>query len=167
MADPYQGAERLMGMSDAVWARHANPWSVYTRFTVLPLLVMAIWSRAWIGWWALGLCALALAWNWLNPRVFAPQIDLENWASRGVLGERVWIHRRGEIRPHHKTWVLCLTALSVPGVITLAYGLWRYDLAWTLFGMAMTVLPKVWFVDRMVWAYQDWLQDHQKELGDV
>ena len=55
MADPYHGAERLMGMSDAVWARHANLWSVYTRFTVLPLLVMAIWSRAWIGWWVLGL----------------------------------------------------------------------------------------------------------------
>lgn len=32
-------------MSDAVWMRHAHPWSVWTRFTVLPLLIVAIWSR--------------------------------------------------------------------------------------------------------------------------
>ena len=84
-----------------------------------------------------------------------------------MLGERVWIHRRSEIRPHHRTWAVVLTGLSVPGVVALAYGLWQYDLAWTIFGMVMAVLPKVWFVDRMVWAYQDWLRDHERELGDV
>ncbi|WNN88973.1 DUF6653 family protein [Gloeocapsopsis dulcis] len=26
-------------MSDDTWAHHANPWSVWTRFTVLPLVV--------------------------------------------------------------------------------------------------------------------------------
>jgi len=41
------------GMSDGVWMRHANPWSFATRVPVLPLLVLAIWSRAWWGAWAL------------------------------------------------------------------------------------------------------------------
>ncbi|MEM6587941.1 MAG: DUF6653 family protein [Pseudomonadota bacterium] len=167
MADLYRGAERLMGMSDAVWARHANPWSCYTRFTVLPLLVLAIWSRAWVGPWAWVFVACVLAWNWLNPRVFPPPSSLDNWASRGVLGERVWINRRSEVRAHHKRWAFVLTVLSVPGIVFLAFGLWQLRLDWTVFGMVLTALPKVWFVDRMVWLYQDWLVDHGKELGDV
>mgnify|MGYP001799592615 CR=1 FL=1 len=156
-----------MGMSDAVWARHANPWSAFTRFTVLPLLALAIWSRVWIGPWAWGLIALALIWNWLNPRFFPPPESLDNWASRRVLGERIWLNRRDEVRAHHKTWAMILTVASVPGVVFLALGLWHLRIDWTVFGMFLAVLPKVWFVDRMVWAYQDWLDDHGKELGDV
>ncbi len=37
---------RAFAMSDEVWALHTNPWSVWTRFTVLPLLVLAIWTYA-------------------------------------------------------------------------------------------------------------------------
>ncbi len=43
---------RLFRMDDATWLRHANPWSVILRFTVLPLLILAFWSRLWLGWWA-------------------------------------------------------------------------------------------------------------------
>jgi hypothetical protein len=52
MADVFKSLERLMSMDDRVWRRHANPWSGWTRVTALPLLVLAIWSRVWIGWWA-------------------------------------------------------------------------------------------------------------------
>ncbi|CUH46203.1 hypothetical protein RUA4292_00368 [Ruegeria atlantica] len=46
-------SERLMGMKDEIWLRHANPWSVWTRvLTPLPLLALAIWSREWIDNWA-------------------------------------------------------------------------------------------------------------------
>ena len=38
------------GLDDEGWARHANPWSGWTRvITTLPLLIAAIWSRAWVG----------------------------------------------------------------------------------------------------------------------
>ncbi|MEL7282199.1 MAG: DUF6653 family protein [Pseudomonadota bacterium] len=167
MADIYRAAERFMGMSEEVWARHANPWSAFTRFTVLPLLALAIWSRVWVGPWAWLLILLALIWNWLNPRLFSPPSSLDNWASRGVLGERIWLNRRNEVRAHHKTWAVILTVASVPGVVFLGLGLWQLRMDWTVFGMLLAVLPKVWFVDRMVWAYQDWLSDHGKELGDV
>ncbi|MCA8931790.1 MAG: hypothetical protein KDA49_04945, partial [Rhodospirillaceae bacterium] len=40
-------------MDDATWARHASPWSVWTRVPIALLLVLAIWSRVWLGWWAL------------------------------------------------------------------------------------------------------------------
>ena len=57
-------------MTDDVWARHANPWSVWTRYMALPLLIMAIWSRVWLGWGSLMPIAIVLLWIWLNPRVF-------------------------------------------------------------------------------------------------
>jgi hypothetical protein len=34
-------AARLMAMDDRAWARHANPWSVWTRFATLPFLLLA------------------------------------------------------------------------------------------------------------------------------
>lgn len=40
-------------MTDESWRRHANPWSVWTRFAAIPAVVLAIWSRTWIGWWCL------------------------------------------------------------------------------------------------------------------
>jgi len=163
----YRGAERLMAMDDATWARHANPMSAYTRFTVLPLLVMAIWSRVWLGWWAILPTALVLAWAWVNPRAFPPPRNLDNWASRGVLGERVFLNRRDEVAAHHRAWADGLAWASLPGVIVLVIGLIRLEPWWTLFGMVLAVGPKVWFVDRMVWLYGDWLRDTGKELGDV
>jgi hypothetical protein len=57
-------------MSEEAWQRHANPWSVWTRNTVLPALVLAIWSRAWLGWWSLVPIALAVLWMWMNPVSF-------------------------------------------------------------------------------------------------
>src|SRR5207237_625012 len=71
-------------MTDEVWQRHANPWSVYTRFAAIPPLLAAIWSRAWIGVWCLVPIALVAVWLWLNPRVFAPVSLPVAWASKGI-----------------------------------------------------------------------------------
>ena len=60
-------------MDDAAWARHANPWSGWSRLTTLPLLILSLWSRQWLGWWALVPTALSLAWLWLNPHLFPPR----------------------------------------------------------------------------------------------
>lgn len=50
MPDLYRLAEGLMGMDDQSWLSHANPLSVWTRIlTPLPLLILAVWSRVWIG----------------------------------------------------------------------------------------------------------------------
>ena len=40
---------KLFGLEGEGWMRHANPVSVWTRFAVLPMGALAVWSREWIG----------------------------------------------------------------------------------------------------------------------
>jgi len=84
----------LFKMSDDVWARHANPWSVWTRYSTMPLLAISIWSRSWIGWWSLILVAASLIWVYVNPRIFNKPSTTDSWTSKSVLGERVWLNRK-------------------------------------------------------------------------
>lgn len=155
--DVFRGAERLMSMDEASWRRHCNPWSGWTRMaTTLPLLSFAIWSRVWLGWWALIPVALALLWIWINPRAFKAPARFDHWMSKGVLGERVFIEHRAQIPAHHLIAAKILSALSVPGAVLMIWGLIVLWWEAVIFGMFLTIIPKVWFVDRMVWILQDW-----------
>ncbi len=49
MVELHALTERMLEMGDTDWRRHANPWSVRTRFTCMLLLVSAIWSHVWVG----------------------------------------------------------------------------------------------------------------------
>lgn len=158
--DIFAIAERSMAMSDPIWRRHANPWSVWTRFTCLPLISAAIWSRVWLGWWSLMLIGLAFFWAWYNPRAFPPPGHTDNWASKGTFGERIFLERRNtNLKGHHKKAALILTGLSAIGAPILCFGLWRLDFWAVVCGNFVTIFPKVWFVDRMVWIYQDHKND--------
>lgn len=144
------------GMTDEVWRRHANPWSVWTRIPLIGLLALAAWSRVWIGAWALVPLAVLLVWTWLNPRVFPAPQSTRNWASKGVLGERVWLARdRHPIPEHHRRAVIILSAFSLFGLPLLIWGLYALEIWPTLLGLTVVVLFKLWFVDRMVWLYGD------------
>lgn len=155
--DIFKASEKLLAMDDNAWRRHANPWSVYTRFTCLPLIALTIWSRDWIGWWSLIPFTLSLVWTWLNPRFFSEPRSLENWASKGVLGERLFLsHRDTAIATHHVHMANLLTAASAVGAVILIYGLVVLDFWAVICGLFMSIGPKVWFVDRMVWIYEDY-----------
>lgn len=144
------------GMSDETWARHANPWSVYTRIATVPFVILAFWSRAWIGWWSLLPIGLLLAWLWYNPRAFPPPRSTDNWASKAVLGERVWLNRGNvPIPAHHARTTQLLSVAGTIGVPIFIYGIVTLEIWPTLLGMAITVLAKLWFIDRMVWLYED------------
>lgn len=143
-------------MDERTWLRHANPWSVWTRFSTLPLLLLALWSHAWWGWGALLPVAAALGWIWLNPRIFAPVASVDNWASQGVLGERVWLDRdRCPIPVHHQRVPNLLSLMSAVGLLVALVGVSRLWLEATLGGAVVAMLAKLWFVDRMVWLYRD------------
>jgi len=154
--DIFALAARMMAMDDAAWAKHANPLSVYSRMSILPLMSLAVMSRIWLGWYALAPIALVILWTWWNPRAFGPPKTTDSWAAHGTFGERVFLNRANiSIPSHHSRWAMGLGTVSGVGAVPWIYGLWSLDYGMCLFGLALMVGGKLWFVDRMVWLYQD------------
>lgn len=150
------GTERLMVMDDATWARHANPLSVYTRIPILALLVLAIWSRVWLGWWALAPIVLLVFWTWVNPRAFPVPARLDSWASRVVLGERLYLATGTRPIPKHQAAAARrLSLLGFAGLPFIVLGLIVLDPWMAAFGTVVSMLGKLWFCDRMVWLYEE------------
>lgn len=151
----------LFHMTDAVWARHANPWSVWTRYGCLPLLAIALWSRVWIGAWAWVPVLAILGWIWINPRCFPPPRSTRHWASKAVLGERVWLNRHQIPIPRHHLPVIAVTnGVNGGGFMLCVWGLVTLQIWPTVFGTTLVILGKTWFLDRMVWLYGDMCDRH-------
>ena len=144
---------RAFRLDEEGWARHANPWSGWTRFvTCLPLLVLAIWSRTWFGPWALGPVALALLWIWLNPRARNDSA----WISRGVFGERFWSERgHGPVPGRRQTAPHVLNLAALAGLPFTVWGVAALDVWPAVFGMALTIGAKLWYIDRMALLYDE------------
>jgi hypothetical protein len=154
---------RLFGLEGDEWLRHANPRSVYSRFTVLPLVVASAWSRIWIGDYFLVPLALTLLWTFFNPRLFNRPRSLENWASKGVLGERIWQRREAYDIPRvFAVQTHVLNVVQVVGLVPFIWGMYTLDLWMTMTGMSVAFLAKTWFFDRMVWLFED-----RRHLEDV
>jgi hypothetical protein len=149
---------KLFGLSGDTWMRHANPWSVWTRFAVLPMLAVAVWSRDWIGWWSLVPIALTLVFLMINPLLFKPPRSTRNWASKAVFGERIWADRNDVEIParyrHTRSWAVSYAA-QFAGMAVLIYGLVRLDPLMTLTGLVLSQTGKGWFLDRMVLMFDD------------
>ena len=158
-------AARIFAMDEATWARHASPWSVWTRVSTLPVLILAFWSRAWLGWWCLVPIALVLVWLWLNPRLFPPPRTTASWGSKATFGERVWLNRaQVPIPDHHRIAAHILSALSGVGLVFVVWGLVALAIWPTVLGTAVAYVGKLWFCDRMVWLYED-MKDSHPEYG--
>ena len=151
-----QKIANLFKMDDKTWRRHANPWSVFTRTSALPLIVLAVWSRVWLGWWSIPFIALSILWTWLNPRIFRQPKTTNHWASKGVFGERVWLNRKNVPVPErHRNFPNILSVVSAVGTLFVVWGVIMLDLWPTIFGIVVVILSKYWFLDRMAWLYED------------
>lgn len=75
-------------MRRAMFARHANPWSAWSRWASTPLVLLPVWTRR--GDHAL----MAAVWFALNPVIFPKVGDERRWATRAMLGEELWISHR-------------------------------------------------------------------------
>ena len=79
------------------------------------------------------------------------------------MGERVWLNRDAVPVPaYHRTVPNVLSTVSAISVIFIIWGVLVFDLWPTLFGTMLAYLSKLWFVDRMVWLWQD-MQDATPE----
>ncbi|MEL6919766.1 MAG: DUF6653 family protein [Pseudomonadota bacterium] len=159
--DIFTAAEKLMGMDDDAWARHANPWSGYTRIAAAAPIFLAIWSAHWIGWWSLVPIGMVVTWVFINPRLWPAPTLVDTWIGKGVLGERAWINRKTVAVPdHHAVFANLTIALSAAFVLMAIYGFVVADF-WAAFGGWFgAVLAKCWFIDRMVWLWADMKDAH-------
>ena len=140
-------------MTDDAWKRHANPWSVWTRFAAIPLMIVAIWSRVWLGWWCLVPVGAVIVWLWLNPHVFAPVETPTSWAAKGIYGEKLWLKERDRVPPDHLKVLRLLVPIGVAGFVLLGYGLVALEVWPTVFGASLIVLAQLWRIDRLVVFY--------------
>jgi len=141
-------------LDDETWMRHANPWSVRTRYAAFPVLLAAVWSHHAIGWWALAPTALAVTFLRVNPWLFPRPCSTRNWASMAVLGERVWLAQDRRFLPEQdRTIWLLMIAASAVSLPALSWGLYAADLPLTLLAMVAILIGKTWFNDRMVWLF--------------
>ncbi|WP_328475617.1 hypothetical protein OHA21_19790 [Actinoplanes sp. NBC_00393] len=157
-----QRVAKVFGLTGDNWSRHASPVSVITRFAVLPLLAISIWSRDWIGWWSLVPIVASLIFMMVNPLLFPKPRSTRNWASKGVFGERVWSERlKVPVPAQFNAKVFTVTyAIQLAGAAALTYGLVRYDLLVTLTGLIILQTAKAWYIDRQVLLYEDMKTRH-------
>lgn len=71
-----------------VFARHSNPWSMWSRWASAPLLLVPAWRRSWRDATLVGL------WMAVNPVVFKEPADDRAWSTRAALGEEQWVAER-------------------------------------------------------------------------
>lgn len=152
--------EKLMSMNEQTWERHASPWSVWTRvITGLPLTFSAVWSIKPLGYYSVAIIAMTALWLWLNPRLFSPPKNLNSWASKVTLGERIWLKTSKDLLPcHHSNWVLFLSIMAGIGFLVGITGAYYNLLLPTLIGGVISWFSKMWFCDRMVWLFEDMQQ---------
>ncbi|MFE6647405.1 DUF6653 family protein [Nocardioides sp. NPDC057772] len=71
-----------------VFARHSNPWSMWTRWASTPLLLVPVWRHSRRD------AALVGLWMAINPVMFSKPAHDRAWATRAALGEEQWIVKR-------------------------------------------------------------------------
>ncbi len=141
-------------MNDEAWRRHANPWSVFTRFVAIPAMILAIWSRTWIGWWALLPISMTLVWLWINPHVFPAVSATSSWAAKGIFGERLWLEGQSEFPRDYGPILRWLMSIGVVGLIMIAWGLFAFHVWVTIIGTVLVVMAQLWRIDRLGILYE-------------
>ncbi len=154
---------KAFNLTNENWMRHANPVSVWTRYSVLPIIVFAFWSRIWIGWWCLIPGVISILWMFFNPVFFKKPKSTKNWASKAVLGERVYLNRDKVKIPeeHNIPLHLILHSISSIGMIIAIWSIVYYSIIGAVFGVILAYAGKSWFLDRMVWLYEDMKNDNE------
>ncbi len=79
------------------WLKHANPWSLITRF-----LILAVWSRVWLGWYSLIPIILLIIWTLVNPVIFPIGTIFIYLAKMWFLNRMVWVYMEMKHHPEYR-----------------------------------------------------------------
>ena len=141
---PEEHARWAGGLADRLfWSRHANPASVWSLVLAYPTLVLAIYRRD------RPLLAGTLLFVLANPLLFSPPDDDDAWATRVVLGERVWLEEG--VWPSRD---LVFVALAAPVYLfTLRSAVGRRPTR-TAVGTLLSIAVMLAFFERMARRYE-------------
>ncbi|MFI9406920.1 DUF6653 family protein [Nocardia sp. NPDC052316] len=101
------------GIRRAVFARHSNPWSAWSRWATAPLLLVPVWKRSWPHAAAVG------AWFAVNPLIFPAPADQRAWATKAILGEELWL------ADHPMDAALAVNTAATGAGVAAVLGAWR------------------------------------------
>jgi hypothetical protein len=133
----------LTGGTDALWQRHANPKSGWSRVATLPVLMYGVYARR------PRLVAAALGFVVVNPVLFSPPEDADAWMTRVVLGERMYYRHRGSPGA-----VDLLNYVNGPVTAYAVYAAYRRRPARTVLATALSMALKFLFVGFVARYYE-------------
>lgn len=116
----------------AIFARHANPWSAWTRWASTPLMLLPAWTRRRRH------AVLVGAWLAINPVVFPKVTDKRSWATRAMLGEELWITNRP--RDTAAALTVVTSTIAVVAIVAARRHRWVHAAVATAVQMALTLV---------------------------
>lgn len=129
-------------LPEKIWERHANPWSGWTRVLSMPALACGLYLHSF---WIIG---AVVVWLVINPMLFPKPKRVDNWMSKGVLGEQLYFQNGKKLKKDLPT---LLNLLNIPIFITFIYFGWQQELVAMILAGLLTMTIKFWFIDRMVY----------------
>jgi hypothetical protein len=138
--------EKKEKWTETFWKRHSNPWSGATRILIAPFLVASIWYH---NWYAL---AAVVAWTVLNPIIFPEPKSTDNWASKCVLGEQLWVNSFKWDRSYAPD--ILLNAIAGVLFVICIYAAYMSYLWLTIISGTVAFISEMWFVHRMSIYYE-------------
>jgi hypothetical protein len=145
MNEPQTQQTRRERLTAIFWARHSNPWSGWSRTLGHPALVAALYHRSWRG------VAACIGYFIINPLLFPPPKNTDNWMSQGVLGERLWTSGYNPQQWRLPTW---LNIINLPVFVVSLVTAYQRKLTTAIAATLLTAVTKLWFIDRMARLYE-------------
>jgi len=131
--------------SKKIWRRHTNPLSGWSRIIAFFVFPLPIWYHNWFG---LGALLLFFA---INPILFSIPKNTNSWMSKSILGEELWT-KKGLFQKDFPTVLNLFNGLFF---FVMIYAAYFKLLEVTFFSTLLSSVFKLWYLDRMVYLYQE------------
>lgn len=111
----------------------------------MPMLALGMYLQDW------RILGLTFVWLVVNPWFFPPPKRINNWMSKGVLGEQLYFQEKKFFRADLPT---LLNMANIPLFALFIYFAWQQALVEMLLAGVLVMVVKFWFIDRMVALYE-------------